>query len=421
MLALTKNIHERESNMDSIEQYIAYNQLYNGYSSFRFDSAYKYSSQLCDIGKRINPAYMVDSRTKYSSVLSKGGFFKEAIDSLLVINLHDYDLPDSIIANYYTSLGRIYHDLADYTHDDIFTPLYNSLGNEALKEGLKLANDSVTYYWLAGKIELKSNNIYAARNYFQRAAEIIDENNSLKGIIRSTLAHIHYQLGNYEEAMYYYTIGAIENVKNAQTESVALRGLATTLFYYKRDVNKAAEYINFALDDATLYSARHRKITIGTLLPIIVGEKLELIETKHQLLFRYFTLIIVLAIGLIALSVVTICQMKKVRQQKKLLEKTNHNLSEANLIKEEYIGHYFHINSMIVNRVERFTQVATNKLKHKQYDDLKKLIDDLANAHNKKEIYKEFDRTFLKIFPNFVSDFNKLMLETDRITPPEGE
>lgn len=364
---------------------------------------------------------MVDSKTKLSFILSNGGFFKEAIDSLSTIKISEYELPDSIISNYYIALGRIYHNLADYSSDNIYTPIYNSLGNEALLKGINLVTDSVTIYWLMGKIELKNHNINEAKEHFERANELAPDNHIRKGVIRSTLAHIYYQLNDYEKSMYYYVVCSIDNIKSARTENVALRGLATLLFYQKKEINKAAYYINIALDDATMYSARHRKIAIGNLHPIIVGEKLELVESKHQLLFKYFTLIIILALGLAILSIIIFRQMKKLRQQKKLLTDTNHDLSEANLIKEEFIGHYFHINSTIVNQVEKFAQIATNKLKLKQYDDLKRLIDNLANVHNKKAFYKEFDRSFLKIFPTFVEDFNKLMPETERIATPEGE
>ena len=37
------------------------------------------------------------------------------------------------------------------------------------------------------------------------------------------------------------------------------------------------------------------------------------------------------------------------------------------------------------------------------------------------EFYKNFDRSFLKIFPNFVEDFNELLPDEEKITPRQDE
>ena len=36
------------------------------------------------------------------------------------IRISPNELPDSVTANYYICLGRTYHDLADYTKDEVF-------------------------------------------------------------------------------------------------------------------------------------------------------------------------------------------------------------------------------------------------------------------------------------------------------------
>jgi hypothetical protein len=41
-------------------------------------------------------------------------------------------------------------------------------------------------------------------------------------------------------------------------------------------------YIRQALNDATFYNARHRQLEIGSILPIIEGERINIIEKQRD-------------------------------------------------------------------------------------------------------------------------------------------
>ena len=111
--------------------------LYNEFKLYSFDSAFHYATQLCRIASVIDSsAYMVSAKTRLGYILARGGLFKESLDSLSSIQIEKDALPAKVLADYYISFGRVYHDLADYTKDDVFSSRYNQLGNELLTESL---------------------------------------------------------------------------------------------------------------------------------------------------------------------------------------------------------------------------------------------------------------------------------------------
>lgn len=396
-------------------RYDAFSRLYHEYFSFRFDSAFRYSVLMREEARAIGSGYEIDALTKYCLVLSNEGFFKEAVDSLFSVDIAGYALPDSIRAEYYIAGGRIYHNLADYTNESVFSEKYNTIGNDLLEKGAALVNDSATIYWLRAKIALKRGEAERAKELFEYAMDHFQMSEGMSAIMLSTLGFIENRLGNYDKAITLYTLAAINNIQNVTKESVALRGLANVLFSHKKEVDKASEYIGIALEDAQVYGARHRKIVIGALLPMIVGEKLNVIQAHKNRLVLLVVIITALSAVLLAAMWIVIRQKREIGRSRDIIQKTNEQLSEANMIKDNYLGHYFVVSAELADMIDRFLKVANRKIDQKQYESLAGLISNLSNKYNGVN-YKDFDKIFVTIFPTFVDDFNALLRPEDRIT-----
>lgn len=233
-------------------------------------------------------------------------------------------------------------------------------------------------------------------------------------ILLSTMAFIDYKLELNDEAIEYYVQAAINDIRSAINESVSLRGLATILYYYKDDVDLASDYINEAFEDATFYGTRHRMNVIGTLLPVFVGEKLDIEKVKRQTFQDSFILSSVFAIILIVSIIYILIQMKRLRRSRELQEKLNAKLAEANRIKNSYIGHYLDATFKLVNQLDKFVLVGQQKLDNKQYDSLYSMIHNLNQEYNRKNTFADFDQTFLSLFPTFVESFNALLHSEDQ-------
>lgn len=393
-----------------------YVNLYDEFKLYSFDSAYHYATQLCKIANELNsPDYKIAAKTQLGYILARGGFFKEAIDTLSSIHIEKDSLSAAVQSNYYISFGRAYHDLADYTKDGVFSVKYNKLGNELLSKSLAYLTDSSTIYYVKGKIALKEDKIEKAKQLYQQALHLCDTTDSeTLSIFLSTLAFIDRKLDQNDEAIEYYVKAAINDIHSATNESVSLRGLATLLYYYQNEVDLASEYINEAFEDATFYGTRHRMNVIGTLLPVFVGEKLDIEQVKRQTFQDSFILSSIFAIILIIAIIYILIQMKRLRRSRALQEKLNIKLTEANRIKNSYIGHYLDATFKLVNLLDKFVLVGQQKLDNKQYDSLYSMIHNLNQEYNRKNAFADFDQTFLSLFPTFVESFNALLRPEDQ-------
>jgi hypothetical protein len=103
------------------------------------------------------------------------------------------------------------------------------------------------------------------------------------------------------------------------------------------------------------------------------------------------------------------------------LKAINHQLTEANKIKEEYIGYYFNLDTEYLARIEKLITALDKKLVERRWEEIKLLLKSFDSKKEKEELLKNFDKVFLRLFPNFVAQFNTMFREEDRITLKEGQ
>ncbi len=278
-----------------------------------------------------------------------------------------------------------------------------------------------------GLRKMKSDDLKGSSDAFNYLISQYDLPEHELAIATSSLGYVYSLLGRTSEAIDMLIRAAVADIRSSTKETVALRNLALHL-YNKGEINKAYQFIKIAFDDATFYNARHRKIEIGAVLPIIEGERLTNAERQKKQLLKYSVLITVLSILLIVFALIIYKQLGELKKVKlKLqeinadLKKMNDSLEEANKIKEKYIGYFFKVNSIYIEKIEEFQKLVHRKIVARQFDDLDDLIKNSYFRKERENLYVNFDKIFLKIFPHFVEEFNALFKESDRIIPGEDE
>jgi hypothetical protein len=124
----------------------------------------------------------------------------------------------------------------------------------------------------------------------------------------------------------------------------------------------------------------------------------------------------------VVFAVIIYKQLQKLKIADKVILESNHNLqeslnklNEADKIKEEYIGYYFNLISEYINKLDKFKRSVDNKLITKRYDDIGILVNNINLTKEREELFINFDKAFLKIFPNFVEAYNALFTEENRV------
>jgi hypothetical protein len=227
---------------------------------------------------------------------------------------------------------------------------------------------------------------------------------------------------------------AMADMKASVKEGVALMTLAEFL-YHQGDEKRAYLYIKQALEDADFYDAKQRKIQVASILPVIEGERLATVENQRQKLLIYAVSVSVLSLLVVVFVFIIFRQLRQLREAKKIvtesynslqvandkltqmndvLQSMNEELLEANKIKEEYIGHSFNMYSEYIDKIEKLKRSVDKKLMARKYEDLSHVLESVNLKKERESLYLSFDKVFLKLFPDFVSEFNTFFKEEDQ-------
>ncbi len=106
---------------------------------------------------------------------------------------------------------------------------------------------------------------------------------------------------------------------------------------------------------------------------------------------------------------------RTIQEQNKTLTSFNSKLIEANEIKDIYIAQSLYGNSEHIDKLERLYKTINRKLITRQYDDIYLYIKESDLKKERENMFSSFDRTFLKLFPNFIEEYNKLFNPQDQV------
>lgn len=424
---LKNNVQKFTLNNDTGNLYDQYILLFDQYRSFKYDSAYYYLELAKSKAYLLkDPELLSKTKNKEGFVLLSSGLFKEALDTLNSIDVKVLD-PETKF-EHYSVLARTYYDLADYNKDQRFNIHYIRKGNVYIEKALDFVEPDSHEYWTTESLKrMKQHDWKGAEFSFRYWINNYHLPQKYYGIATSSLGYIYSQRGFNEKAIEYLAYAAIADVRNATMETVALRNLANEI-YKLGYIEKANTYVGLAMDDAIFYNARHRKIEISSILPIIEQAQLKKMESQNNRLEKIVFLLAILAVIFIIFLIIIFKQLRARNASRKemagsylKLQEMNKRLSEADSIKQEYITYFIKATSGLINKMDQFQKNAIQKTVAKRYDDL---INNLKQYNVKKEredLFLQFDKIFLKLFPTFIQEYNALFPEAQRPDIKSGE
>lgn len=408
-------------NPDLNFKYNIYLKLYEEYKSFNYDKAFQFAQKLQQTADALkDPVKIAYSRIKFGFILLSSGMFKETFDTLKMVNVRFLDT--SARKEYYFLTARTYYDLADFDKDNYYTPIYNVRAGKYIDSATLLCKPaSFEYIYYNGLKYLKTNNIPRAIINLKELVTKYKLTDHQFAVTASTLSDIYIRNNEPDNAIDLLIPAAMADVRSSTKEAAAMTTLAQ-LLHKSGDVKNAYVYIKQALDDAIYYGARQRKIQVSAILPVIAGERINTVEEQRKVLFTYASILTVLVIIIVVFAVIIYKQLQKIRLADKVILEANHNLqetinqlNEANKIKEEYIGYYFNLISEYINKLDRFKRSVDNKITTRRFDDISILVNNINLTKEREELFINFDKAFLKIFPNFVNGYNALFAEENRV------
>ncbi len=426
-LARIEKYKQEAEKVSEVQRYSYELKIYEEYKSFIYDSAFLYANKLQRIaGLLHDPVRIATIKIKLSFVLVSSGLFNEALDTLRT--LKPRALPDSIRAQYYYLMARTSYDLADFNRDDFYSVRYAQQGHTYMDSAMLLTPPhSSDYFLMDGLKNVRQRNMKEAQTAFEKMINDFPLSDVDFAVAASTLSFIYLYSNQQEKSKEILIRAAIADMHSSTKETLATLNLADML-YKEGDVDNAYKYVKIAMEDANFYGARHRKVQVAAVYPIIEGKQLSLVESKRKMLFVYSSVITLLTLLTVAFAIIIYKQFKNLREAKRVISEantiltaTNHQLEDANKIKEEYIWYYFNTTADYINKLDGLKKTMELKLMTKKIEELRFTVDSINIKKERDDLYHNFDMVFLKLFPDFVTVFNSFFKEEDKIVLKEGQ
>ena len=413
-----------------------YGELLNAYRTYRFDSAFKYVNIRLGLAKEEKRRdWQIESELQLCGVLISAGMYLEAYSQLQTVN--PSGLNSDQRRNYFYEKKLIFEALRDYSQDFKYAPGYARQARQYQDSLLAMLDPASFDFRIEKSIQLMSE---GRLDQAEPLLSGIFKNDLLAGTatyagITAILADLYRMKGDSREERRFRIYSAIADIQAVVKENRSLTELAVSL-YGEGEVERANAFIAYAMADANFFNARQRKIEIAKIYPIIT--KAYQIESKRQEeRLRAFIWIISGISLLLAFAIfIVLNQKRKLSKAREYLQELNMNLNEvnesirsqgeklreANFIKEEYIGQFLNQCSLYIDKLESFQKRVYKLLMAKQFNELQKLSEsnELVKAELA-EFYRNFDKAFLSLFPEFVQQFNRLLVPESPVILKKGE
>lgn len=395
-----------------VERFSKTRDIVQEYKSYNFDTAFSYSlSQYRLAVESHSLQNVLLTKLDIADILISAGMYKEAEDTLSSIPFNL--LSASRYDYYYSVMSRLSYDLAEYSQNPHYAAIYTASGLTYTEHLLAMFPPESFMYAInyANKL-IHTNQSVEAIRYIESMLLQHKIDDHTRAIIYSMLGKLYQKEGNSSKAVEMFARAAILDVKSAVVEATALRDLSFLLFS-KGDTKNAYVLIHQALNDANFYGAKLRKLQVIGILPTIELEKLNDVESKGMAMLY---LIVGLAIAIVALALLVMVVLRQIKMLKSTrgelistlnrLKDVNLQLEQTSKVKDEYVSYYFSISTDYIDKIEAIKRRLQQQLVAKRYDEAKLSLDKVDVKSEREMLLVNFDRTFLKLFPDFLSRFS---------------
>ncbi|WP_026714293.1 DUF6377 domain-containing protein [Flavobacterium daejeonense] len=426
---------------DVLSLYNLNTEMFYRFKVFQRDSAFYYGIQSKTLAQQLHDkSFLATANMNLADICVSSGMYKEALDFLEPSKIDDKNTNYNTL--YYGILGRCYGDMAEYSNTPYFNKQYLNLAHLYREKALSLTEDDTFFhYFLEAFNKFKEDKLQESFSDFKTLLQKKNQPHD-QALVHYMLGELYQQLGNNDKAISHFSEAVISDIKTSTKESLAIIKLSELLFK-KGDLNNASILIKKANEDASFYGAQQRKIQVGAILPLVEQEILKLVEKEKQRLYWQYIIVSIFLIIAICFAIIIYNQNRKLTKARKIIADAHQNLkqinkqllkvndkiksqnieikhvnsqlSEANKIKEEYLGLFFTQYDGIFEKFNAFINSMKKNIEEERYDKVNRTILSYNLKREKEKLLENFDKAFVSLFPNFIKEFNSLMKEEHKI------
>lgn len=425
--------------------------LVDEYSSYNSDSALHYIDASTAVGRQAGRREWVDEMNlNRAYIYAATGLLAEAESALNEVDPRQ--MTPALATEYYNRLLFVLTHKDQYLGKNSLTRPYSERAKAMLDSVSRLMQPSdPQYIWfLAWRSMTDPAKTREAIPVVEKALESSTYSTREEAMNAWILSRLYELNGNSDMMMRYLILSAIADVRTSNKEIASLEEISNRL-YQSNDLERANDYISHCLQLANDYKSRVRVGRLADLQYHITKAYSQRNDRQRRKLNVYFIIALVFAAGLAVAMLFLYKQNRRIHRSKTELDRSNAQLNSkveelsqtrrqlkdandrleilyrnvrdeagelaaGNDAKERYIADIFAICSDYISKLDEFRRNIYRKIVAHNFDEVKELTKSHELSHGEiKELYQNFDSIFLKVYPNFVDDFNTLLRPDERV------
>lgn len=398
--------------------------LYDEYRSFQNDSAIAYISKCIDYAKELGDKQAeANAKALLAFQCSTTGKYNES--SYILSQIDTTALAPQVRRNYLVACQHLYTELSYYANIDELRRYYQAKAVAYNQMLLKELNPNDDHCLQLLEIRCReSNDIKKALEYNDLRMRQAKFGTHQYAIVAFYRALIFKKQKKLDLVKYWLLQSALCDVRLAVMDQGSLWELANLLSKEPDGLARSYQYIKFTWKAANVFNTVVRS---NQIMPVLTS-----IEDSYQQQLaksnRRMKAMIAVSVLLIVIVLSLLCYVNKQRkrlamahaQQKQTnadLQAVNESLNESDKMKVMYIGKFLQLSVSYMDKLETMRRRVTKLVKNREFLKLNDMLQ--GSDDDNAEFYEYFDSAFLRLFPNFVSDFNALLRPEERISLPD--
>lgn len=425
--------------------------LVDEYSSYNSDSALHYIDASTAVARQAGRREWIDEMNlNRAYIYAATGLLSEAESALNEVDPRQ--MTPALATEYYNRLLFVLTHKDQYLGKNSLTRPYSERAKAMLDSVSRLMQPSdPQYIWfLAWRSMTDPAKTREAIPVVEKALESSTYSTREEAMNAWILSRLYELTGNSDMMMRYLILSAIADVRTSNKEIASLEEISNRL-YQSNDLERANDYISHCLQLANDYKSRVRVGRLADLQYHITKAYSQRNDRQRRKLNVYFIIALVFAVGLAVAMLFLYKQNRRIHRSKTELDRSNAQLNSkveelsqtrrqlkeandrleilyrnvrdeagelaaGNDAKERYIADIFAICSDYISKLDEFRRNIYRKIVAHNFDEVKELTKSHELSHGEiKELYQNFDSIFLKVYPNFVDDFNTLLRPDERV------
>ena len=401
------------------ESFHLYYDIAMAFSNNVADSALFYLEKAVQLAKASGvDTLWQEAQIALSAQLSEYGYSLEAHETISTVPREK--LEGRLLVRYYRAMALLYRNVySDYKEPRSFRRKYREQF-AIYRDSIMMVADTLSIEYLRSveRKEARVGNIAEAKRYNDLRMSIIEDHHSAAYATclydRFAIAYLYEQRLT-GEAFDNLLESAIIEVENSNQDIASLLRVES-LLNSNNEVKAAKKISDYYFSSLQRLGSR-RRVVDGIEQTIKINDRnFQLIQRRNKELWLAITLISLLLITLVFTLV-------KINRSRLKIIALKDNLERSDRISKSYIGVAFQLYSSYIKRLDLFRTKINSSLRKghtEQAIELTSPSGEIA-SEERRELFQNFDRAFVDIFPNYIEVVNSCLKPEERIVPKRTE